>query len=597
MDPSRRPLVSVIVTSYNYLHYITTAIDSVVAQTYPNVEIVVTDNRSTDGTVPALRSRYGDEPRVRIFENETNIGERANAVHGWRLARGEFVLWCSADDWLLPGHVERLVAMFERRPEIDVVHTNAFFADVAGRVWKVRQLPGQVPFDYVDARDELIDMLVTNCPLVWPAAMFRRELFDEVSLEELDPNIQCSDWELQIRIALARKRFAYLHEPSVVLRLHEQQGAGRRAYGETTRNTMDFVAMLERFIDHPGFLERLRGRELGIVALLRGLLQTANSAAKEQLFNREQMARVAIIESRLRERAAQYEPAAVRSRLLSVVLPVRQSPQAAWRAIDSVAAQTHDRWELVIVNHGPLPLGEWIRQHPAWDRISYVRTPVLLSPGRARNFGMQLARGEYLAFLDEENTFAPAHLATLVDAIAQAGTFAAATSSRCIIEHADDKLLTFEPLAELTLHRGPADSPEVSLIGAALPLDAVLFHRSLIDKVGRFDEQLLALDDFEYLLRLERAVPLAMSGAATLDVRVRAVLNNALGASLKHYVGILDTIYERHPVAATVAGKRAAHRIAVQNAIDDVVGKAVGINEIARLLAALAGRSPALAPA
>ena len=128
------------------------------------------------------------------------------------------------------------------------------------------------------------------------------------------------------------------------------------------------------------------------------------------------------------------------------------------------------------------------------------------------------------------------------------------------------------------------------MVGAALPINAVMFCRNVIDKVGAFDEQMLVLEDFDYLLRIEHAVPLALSPAVTLDVRVRVELNNVLGAYLSSYVAFLDMLYAKHPVVGTVERKRAAHRVAVQKAIDDVVGKEVGVNDIARLLATLAGR-------
>jgi glycosyltransferase involved in cell wall biosynthesis len=225
--------------------------------------------------------------------------------------------------------------------------------------------------------------------------------------------------------------------------------------------------------------------------------------------------------------------------------------------------------------------------------MSHVYSPLAFSTGRARNLGMRLARGEYLAFLDEDNTFHPEHLAALVNAIERSGTLVAATSSRCIIENADDKLLAFSTLAELDIHRTPADSPEISLIGAALSMNAVMFSRSVIDKIGTFDERLLILDDFDYLLRLERATPLALSPSVTLDVRVRVELNNALGAYLTSYVAYLDGVYERHPVDAPLTAKRAVHRAAVERAIGAVVGQTVGIAQISRLLATLCGRDTA----
>ena len=72
------PLISVLIPSYNYGRFIEQSVDSVLAQTYENFEVIVTDNRSTDATMQMLRERYGSDPRVRIFENETNIGLVAN---------------------------------------------------------------------------------------------------------------------------------------------------------------------------------------------------------------------------------------------------------------------------------------------------------------------------------------------------------------------------------------------------------------------------------------------------------------------------------------------------------------------------------------
>lgn len=588
------PLISVIITSYNYLHYITEAIDSARAQTYPNVEVVVVDNCSTDGTFPALTERYRDDPRVRLYQNERNIGERENAKRGYALTKGEYILWLSADDWLLPRHIELLAAVFERNLHIDVVHSGAFIADAAGRVWTMRQLPGQLPFDYVDARDELVDMLVTNCPLCWPAALFPRSLFAEISLDELDPEITASDWEIQIMIALAGKRFAYVSEPSMVLRNHDQQNTAGD-YIASGRNTMDFLRILKKFVDLPQTVERMRGRELGIVTLLRDFVRYTNQFSGRNVFTADDQSRIDAMCAHLERRAATIVPAQVVSRLISIILPTPQAPQAARRAIESVAQQTHQNWELIIVDDGPMPFGEWFRAHPLWERMSYVRSPAPHLPSRARNFGLRLARGEYLAFLDEENVYQPHHLATLVDAIARSGTHAAASGVRCVLEHWRGQLIDFETLGAVLIHRTPDDPAEIGQIAAATPVDAVLLHRAVIDRIGRFNEQLPILDDFDFLIRLERNTPIAYSSAVTLDVRMRVEMNNALGARIAQYIDSLDTVYANHPVSAELQSKRAIHRRAVQAAIASVFGKAVHWNDIARLVATLAGRTPGIA--
>ena len=83
-----KPLISVLIPSYNYARFIQKSIDSVLAQTYENIEVVVTDNCSTDDTMTVLRTRYADDSRVRVFENEENIGLVRNFNRALTHARG-----------------------------------------------------------------------------------------------------------------------------------------------------------------------------------------------------------------------------------------------------------------------------------------------------------------------------------------------------------------------------------------------------------------------------------------------------------------------------------------------------------------------------
>jgi glycosyltransferase involved in cell wall biosynthesis len=582
-----QPLISVIITSYNYRHYITTAIDSALGQTYPNVEVVISDNASTDGSVPMLRERYAGDDRVRIFENEHNLGEIENANRGFLHSRGTFVNWLSADDWMLPRHLERLHETFVREPRLDVVHSGCYYADAAGRAWTLRQLPGQLPFDYVDARDELIEMLTTTCPLCWPAALFRRTVFDDVGLEKPDEGIHATDWEMQVRIALAGKRFGYLRDPSTVIRLHDAQQTGG-AYVAAGRDVIDFVAILEKYLDDPAFVERTRGRELGIAKFLDDY---ADTSAKRGTLPATALERIAAIRARLRARAAAYEPARVREQRVSVIVPTPQAMPLADRALASIGRQTHPNWEIVVIDHGPVPFGEWLRGHPLWERISYARVEQSLLPGAARNLGMRLARGAYLTFLDEDNAVAPDHLASLVATIERTGAPAAAAGARCIVESADERMAQFEQLAVLDVFARDDDELRELLVAPKLPLDAVLFYRDTLDRCGPFDETTWLLEDYAYLLALSARAPLPSTAQVTVDVHVRVQMNHALGAHLGRYVAYLDAVYARYPVTGALAAARAAHRSAVERTIAAVVGKQVTIEQFGRLLEVLAGQS------
>jgi len=591
MDDERRgkPLISVLITSYNYLRFIMRAIDSVRAQTYANVEIIVLDNCSTDGTVAAVRERYAGDLRVKVFENETNIGEIGNAARIFDYATGEFVLWLSADDWMYPRHLARLYAPFEDDPALDVVYSGAFFADESGRVY-ARRLPEMaLPFDYVDARDELIDMLVSMCPICWPAALFRRSMLHEVGVDDPD-GPHASDWELQIRIALAGKRFAYVAGTSAAIRGHPAQGAHTidRATG---RIPLDFLEILEMYVDHPG-MERVRGREAAIAGLLRWLVADALAKSGREVLSDLEHARVGAMIGRLEARAASYDPARVREHTISVILPISRSPLLAQRAIDSVAAQSIPNWQLVVIDHGPTALGYVLDEHPARDRIVYGRSDAPLGPGAARNLGLRMARGEFLAFLEEEDTYAPDHLAALAATIEYTGAAAAAASSTLVLERADEHFLNIAELGHASIFRGPDDPAELRFVADALPLGALLVYRNILDRVGGFGEGLPILDGYEFLLRVEGVQPIAFSPDVTLNVRAPIDFSSALGGNLTRYLSTLDTVWQVHAAPPSFVELRSAQRAAIQRAIADVTGAGgVTVENAAALLAVLAGHA------
>jgi glycosyltransferase involved in cell wall biosynthesis len=122
MPDTDLPLVSLIIPAYNSRAYVCDAVDSCLAQTYPNCEIVVVDDGSTDGTPDLLRTRYGD--RIRLVE-QANRGAAGARNTGVREARGEFVQFCDSDDRLLPGKVQAGWQLFQQMPDIALVYTFA----------------------------------------------------------------------------------------------------------------------------------------------------------------------------------------------------------------------------------------------------------------------------------------------------------------------------------------------------------------------------------------------------------------------------------------------------------------------------------------
>ncbi len=595
MADQRYPLISVLIPNFNYVKYVAIAVDSALAQTYPNVEVIVSDNCSTDGAWELLSERYGGEPRVRLHQNERNIGAAKNCDRLLRLARGRYVLYLSSDDFLLPPHLSRLEERFARDPDLDVVYCNAYFAHENGTVYATRQMPGQFPVDYTDARDELVENFTTVCPLCFPCALFKRDvLLEPEMLGDADNGQEARDWEAIMRLALAGKRFAYVAQPSMAIRLHADQWTGDAYHGQG-RNVLDFAAYVERYMDHPEFMRRMRGREAGVARLLHGLVAQAPALSGKGVspFAAAQLEQFAALEERLQARARAYEPARVRESRVSVVVQTAGEPRPLLAALDSLLAQRWEHWEAVVVDHGTMPVEALLRAHAAWDRLSYARLPTTHTAGAARNLGLRMIRGEYVAFLDADNRFAPEHLERAVEEIARMGAMASLATSRLVLERANGSASTSELLGESAPFGGEETDVARLDVAHALPLDAIVFYRGMLERIGSFNETVPILDDWDFTLRLARAARFAPTRSVTVDVGARiGLVAQRLGAALPHYLAVLDALYAAHPGDGRVTEARTRHRGGVASALAASPDWLYEPHGLAALMDALGGRAP-----
>src|SRR3989338_243061 len=123
-------LVSIIIAAYNKAEFTCRAIDSVLNQTYPHIEIIVVDDGSTDDTRQRV-SAYGD--KVRYFYKE-NGGACSARNYGIRLAQGEYIALMDCDDMYEASKIELSVDYLRTHPEVGFVHTAAYFVDEEGWV-------------------------------------------------------------------------------------------------------------------------------------------------------------------------------------------------------------------------------------------------------------------------------------------------------------------------------------------------------------------------------------------------------------------------------------------------------------------------------
>src|SRR6266404_3983608 len=110
------PTVSVLTTAYNREKYIAQAIESVLASSFKDFELIIVDDCSKDHTVEIAR-RYTGDSRVQIHVNERNLGQFQNRNHAASLARGKYLKYLDSDDFIYPHGVAVMVDAMERFPD------------------------------------------------------------------------------------------------------------------------------------------------------------------------------------------------------------------------------------------------------------------------------------------------------------------------------------------------------------------------------------------------------------------------------------------------------------------------------------------------
>ena len=139
----QKPLVSVLIPNYNYAQYLRHCLDSVLAQTYSNIEIIIQDNASTDNSYEILleyelKYMKGETDKyINVGRNKYNVGSDRNATICAGKAEGKYLLFLSSDDALKPTYVERCVEVLENNPSVSMVMVHRDEIDENGKIYEV----------------------------------------------------------------------------------------------------------------------------------------------------------------------------------------------------------------------------------------------------------------------------------------------------------------------------------------------------------------------------------------------------------------------------------------------------------------------------
>jgi glycosyltransferase involved in cell wall biosynthesis len=250
------PRVSVIIPTFNRKAYVQEAIDSVLAQTYTDYEIIVVDDGSTDGTSEALRARFGD--RVQYLWQE-NQGESVARNRGVEIARGEYIGLLDSDDLYLPGKLEIQVPLLGQDAGVGQVFGRSWLIDQDGR----RLRPGARSRGDRATSFDKSDFYFSN-PVGGPSrTLLRKAVLDRVG--GFDPAIGFGeDRDLWLRIARETRLLAHA-DIVACIRRHPGRQAQHLDPETNSRRLADHARMLEKAFTMDNPPEEIRRAALAVL--------------------------------------------------------------------------------------------------------------------------------------------------------------------------------------------------------------------------------------------------------------------------------------------------------------------------------------------
>ncbi len=228
---SDRPLVSVLIPIYNSARFLPACLASVSAQTYTNLEVILIDDCSTDGSAQIARDFAATDQRARAWINTVNVGSRENFKSCLTNARGEYVKYLCGDDLLEPSAIEIMVGVAEQRKDIALVSSRRYQVDDQDNVL------GDMPFLVTDAPVMVLDGWVAGSFLLrqgvnWigepSTVLFRRHLLDMDRMYAIGGRAPARNldivWWLNL---MAGRTMAYVSQSLSSFRIHPGQQSQR----------------------------------------------------------------------------------------------------------------------------------------------------------------------------------------------------------------------------------------------------------------------------------------------------------------------------------------------------------------------------------
>lgn len=379
------PLVSIIIPVYNGANYLKESIDSALAQTYKNIEVLVVNDGSKDnGTTEEIALSYSDQ--IRYFSKENSgCGSALNV--GIKNMKGEYFSWLSHDDLYYPSKVEHQINILNKLDNKDTIIYGGYdLINEKSQIINTIKITDRIPENKLNiSLFPLLHGLSYGCTLLIPAIYFQKVgLFNEFLKHT-------QDYDLFFKIF----RIARIHFDSQILVKCRQHST------QSSRIVPNHLEECEELWS--SFLKELTKEEM---------LEMGGDSIAVFLFDL-----VAFLKGYTSYRKSEQLALKMANRYLnntkvSVIIPVYNRIDWTIEAIKSVLIQTHQNFEVLVIDDGSTDdISKLIEICKEDKRIKYFYKKHA-GPSSARNLGIKKAKGEYIAFLDSDDLFMPNKIET-----------------------------------------------------------------------------------------------------------------------------------------------------------------------------------------
>jgi len=531
ISPEPTPFFSIVMPMYNRERYVKEAIDSVLAQSDTDFELIVVDDGSSDRSLEIV-GRINDH-RLRLVRSQHGGGAAARN-NGIEAARGEFIVWIDSDDRQAPGALAALRRAVQACPDADIYYGDLeIFDDTQpGKRWYT-----SYPDFYGEA---MLPRLIRGNCLPNPGTAVRRSLYQcyggyDVSF------VRCHDYQMWSRLADS----ACFKKVDGILchwRQHGESLSSAKTRAFEAKVAQDIVDRYPPSRLFPDLRDDAQGQgtalwrvsqihqELGEPAQA---LRTAYRALTLGVGDQER------IKELERLSGSRYEP------FFSVVLTTFNRPQLLLDALASLGKQQFRDFEAILVNDHGEEVEPLLARFSY--RITYVRQGRNQGPAAARNAAHCLARGRYVVYLDDDDIFLPDHLQTLAGALQEHPGEVVYSDALFVAERIENDVR--HSLKEERRYPHDNYSRERLFVDNYIPVNTFAWPREVAAEVGEFDETLSGLEDWDFLLRLAARLPFHHVQRETVQVRMRvgdATPDRRSQQAFKDYPVLYRELYSRH---------------------------------------------------